>query len=189
VVISSAPRTVRTHWEGLLFTGTYLALSERYRAGAVGSISAGTMVGGRVDRWPRFDVYGPTATARRAAELRRRLLGAARGARARVIEVRIIVLPARAIALTLRVADPAAFLKHRARTVLNHLIKLRAPLAGHYVGLEDSHGRLVWAWSGIHLSENGVYSGGLFVIPRLDRCSPIAHSELVGFEPPPCPAP
>ena len=87
------------------------------------------------------------------------------------------------MAITLRVGDPAAFLKHRTRPLLDLLNEPRIPLLGFYLGIEDASGQLVWATSRLP------NTGGVFTIPRLDACSPVTHSEPIGHASPPCPAP
>jgi hypothetical protein len=102
--------------------------------------------------------------------------------RARIIELRIAATPTRAIALTLRTADPAAFLKHWTLALIRLLGRPRVPLLGYYIGVQDASGRLVWETS--QLPE----WGGIFVIPSLDACSPVKHSEPGLQQLPPCPA-
>lgn len=84
--------------------------------------------------------------------------------------------------MTVRVRDPAAFLKHRAATLLRLLVRPRIPLLGFYLGVEDGSGRVVWATSRL-LNEGGVYA-----IPSLDACSPVSHGEPAGAPQKPCPA-
>jgi hypothetical protein len=180
VVTSSQPRTVRGEWDAHLYAGTFIALAARYRV-PLGGVTAGERQG-PLRLWPAYDIYSQVPTSRRVGALVMRLLDAATRAHTRVLEERTAAAPGRAIALTLQVDDPAAFLKHRARSVLNVLWHTKIPLLGYYVGLEDSGGTLVWATSRLP------NEGAVFAIPSLDACSTVTHSELAGTTPPPCPA-
>jgi hypothetical protein len=180
VVTSSQPRTVRGEWDVQLYAGTFIALAERYRV-PLGGVSAGEREG-PIRLWPAYDIDSRLPTSRQVGALVMRLLDAATRAQARVLEEWTAVAPARAIALTLRVDDPAAFLKHRARRVLNVLWRTKVPLLGYYVGVEDAGGNIVWATSRLP------NEGAVFAIPALDACSPVTHSEPALTTPPPCPA-
>jgi hypothetical protein len=178
VVSSSRPRTLRAQWEGELYAGTFLALAGRYRV-PVGAIEAN----GReapLQQWRPLDLFSQIPSARAVGALVGRLVEAT-AAGATVLEERTAATPARAITLRIRVDDPAAFLKHRARPILHLLSRARVPLIGFYVGLEDARGQLVWATSQVG------NEGGLFVIPSLDACSPVSHAQA-GGPPPPCPS-
>ena len=179
VVTSSHPTTLRSQWEARLFAGTYVALASRYQV-PIGGVSAGQGQG-PVSRWPHFEIF-TSPRAVQVALLRMRLADAAARAGARVVELRTAAVPARAIALTLRVSDAAAFLKHRAMSVLNILFQSRLPLLGFYVGVDDAYGQLVWATSRLP------NEGGVFAIPQLDACSPIKHGGTLGAKELPCPA-
>lgn len=177
---SSEPRTLRGEWELGLYGGTFAALASRYRVSLGGIATADREAPLRL--WPSFDLYSQIPTARRVAALRERLIEAYEAANAKVLELRTATTPARAIALTLQVNDPAGFLKHRALSVLNVLYRTKVPLLGFYVGLEDANAKLVWATSRLP------NEGGVFAIPSLDACSPVKHSEMVGAKELPCPA-
>ena len=179
VVTSSQPRTVRGDWELQLFTGTFVALDARYRV-PLGRIVAGGREG-RIATWRPFDLSTRPRTSRQVGALRMRLVEAVARAHATVVELRTAATPARAIALTLRVSDPAAFLKHRALGVLNVLFEAKVPLLGFYVGLENANGRLVWATSRLP------NEGAVFATPDLDPCSPVQHWDG-GVDQRPCPA-
>jgi hypothetical protein len=180
VVTSSQPRTLRGIWQAKLYAGTFLALASRYRV-PLGAISAGGSQA-PVARWLHFDIYSRQAKSIEIAALRRRFLQLAGTSGAKVSEFRTAATPARAIAVTLRVDDPAAFLKHHTLRLLNVLDRTTVPLLGYYVGLKDARGRIVWATSRLP------NEGGVFAIPRLDACSPVRHWEPVGRTQPPCPA-
>lgn len=170
VVSSSEPKTVRGEWELHLYAGVFTALNARYRV-PLGAINAGERVG-PVRLWPTFDLYSRVAKSIQVALLRQRLVVMASRLGARVAEFRVASTPARAIALTLQVSDPAAFLKHRAIRFLNILYRTDVPLLGFYVGLKDATGQLVWATSRL------ANEGAVYAIPQLDACSPVKHSEF-----------
>jgi hypothetical protein len=112
-----------------------------------------------------------------------RIERAAARAKARVVELRTSATPARAIAMTVQVADPAAFLKHRASALLKILNWPSIPLLGYYLGAENMSGQVFWAT----LQLPG--TGAVFTILILDACNPVAHGDAVGYHPLlPCPA-
>lgn len=182
VVSSRGPETVRSTWEQQLYVGAYLAYVARWpRARIAAAASSNTE--GPADRLTAYDVYGSNPKAVVIARLEQRLFNAAVRAKARIVEERVAALPARVIALTVRVSDPAAFLKHRAVSLLRILEPLSAPILGYYLGVEDASGALVFATS--HLPN----TGAVWVVRSLDSCSPVSHGEPGGVQQPlPCPA-
>ena len=181
LVTSSQPRTVRGEWELHLYAGTFIALNARYRV-PLGGIVAGQREG-PISLWRPFDLYSQIPTSLEIGALNLRLTEAAARAQAKVLELRTASTPARAIALTLQVADPAAFLKHRGLPILNILYRTKVPLLGFYVGLKDETGQLVWATSRLP------NEGAVYATPALDACSPVKHSEpVIAARRPSCPA-
>jgi hypothetical protein len=181
VVSSAGKKTLRADWEQELFVGTYLGLMARWPKAAV--VAAATdYTEGPAARFQALDVFGSNPRTSSVQREVTAFVNRATASRAKVVEFRTIATPARAMAITLRVGDPAAFLKHRTRPLLDLLNEPRVPLLGFYLGIEGASGRLVWATSRLP------NTGGVFTIPRLDACSPVTHSELVGHAPPPCPA-
>jgi hypothetical protein len=181
VVSSAGKETLRSDWEQELYVGSYLGLMAHWPKAAVVAAATDQMEG-RVARLPAFDVFGSdpqTSSVQREVSV---FVNRATVAGAKVVEFRTIATPARAMAITLRVGDPAAFLRHRTLPLLQLLTEPRVPLLGFYLGVEDRSGRLVWATSRLP------GTGGVFTIPRLDACSPVTHSDAVGYQPPPCPA-
>lgn len=181
VVSSRTKDTVRADWEQQLYIGAYLGLMTRWPKAAVAA-AATTQTEGPVARLRPYEVFGYNPSSKRVGLFDRRLLGAATRAKARVVELRVAALPARAIALTVRVSDPAAFLKHRAQSLLTLLTRPSIPLLGYYLAAEDASGQVVWATSRLP------GTGSVFAIPSLDACSPVHHSEPALSQPPPCPA-
>ncbi|MGD0713120.1 MAG: hypothetical protein ABSB24_02905 [Gaiellaceae bacterium] len=111
VVSSAGNRTLRAEWEQQLYVGVYLELMGRWPKAAVAA-AASDQTEGPVSRLRAYEVFGSNP---RAAAVQRELVplsAAAARHGARVVELRIAATPARTIALTLRVSDPAVFLKH-----------------------------------------------------------------------------
>jgi hypothetical protein len=181
VVSSRGKDTVRSEWEQQFYVGAYLGLMARWPKAAIAA-AASAHTEGPVARLRPYEVFGSNPKSTRVGQFRERLITAAEHARASVVELRVAALPARAVALTVRVSDPAAFLKHRARSLLRLLVRPSVPLLGYYLAAEDSRGRLVWATSLLP------GTGSVFTIPSLDSCSPVEHSEPALYQPPPCPA-
>lgn len=181
VILSRNRESLRAEWEQELYAAAYVALSARWPLAAIAAVASAHSER-PVDRVPALDVFSRLPTALAVAEQHRSLVEAASARGARVVELRTAAAPARAIAVVLRVDDPAAFLKDRAASFLALLNKPRIPLLGFYVAVQDASGRLVWATSRLP------NMGGVFVIPRLDACSPVSHGGIVGATPPPCPA-
>lgn len=179
VIGSAQPRSLRGEWESELYAGTFAALDERYRV-PVGGIRTVDSVA-PLARVPVFDLYGRLPTARQVGALRGRLTKAISRSGAALEELHVAATPARAVALTVRVADPAAYLKHRLLPVLDVLDDTRVPLLGFYIGVENGSGALVWATSRLP------NEGGVYTTPALDACSPVAHSDA-GLSEPPCPS-
>jgi hypothetical protein len=182
VVSSVGKQTLRSLWEQQLYVGTYLGLMMRW-PGSVVAAAATDQSEGQVSRLRAYDVFGSNPTS--TDVLQREVLPLSHAAQrlgAHIVELRVAATPARAIAVTLRVADPAAFLKHSTLPLLRLLNTPGITLLGYYLGIEDAAGRLVWATSRLP------NSGGVFVIPSLDACSPVTHSEGSLQQPPPCPA-
>jgi hypothetical protein len=182
LVVSSAPKqTLRAIWEEELFAGTYLGLMERRPKAAVAAVATAETEA-PVARLRAFDVFGSNP---RASAVHREVVAfvsRATAAGAKIVELRTLATPARALAITLRVRYPAAFLEHRTTRLLDLLDHPSVSLLGYYLGVENVSGRVVWAVSRLP------NTGGVFAIPRLDACSPVVHSEAVGYQPPACPA-
>lgn len=181
VVSSHGNDTLRSEWEQELYVGSYLGLTARWPKATV-EAAAFAHTEGPVTQLRPYDVFGSNPTTARVALLRHRLVAAAARAKASVVELRVAATPARAVAFTVRVADPAAFLKHRATTLLDILTRPGLPLLGYYLAAENERGQVVWATSQLP------GSGAVFTIPTLDVCNPVSHGDAVGYHPPPCPA-
>lgn len=181
VVSSRGRESVRSDWEQELFVGSYLGYLSRWpKAGIAAAASFHTE--GAAARLTAYDVFGPNPRTIVIARFREKLINAAARAKAQIVELRTAALPARVIAMTVRVSDPAAFLKHRAVSLLRILEPVSAPILGYYLGVENTNGALVFATS--HLPN----TGSVYVLRSLDSCSPVAHGEVGIVPPPPCPA-
>lgn len=163
VVSSRGKDTVRSEWEQQLYVGSYLGLMGRWPKAAVGA-AASAHTEGPVSRLRPYEVFGSNPKSTCVARFRQRLLAAAELAKASVVELRVAALPARAIALTVRVSDPAAFLKHRAQSLLDLLARPSIPLLAYYLAAENASGQLIWATSRLP------GTGAVFTIPSLDAC-------------------
>jgi hypothetical protein len=185
VVASRGKDTVRSEWEQSLYVGTYLGLMARWPKAVVAAVATAHTEGPVAQKSTflrPYEVFGSNPKTARVSLLRRRLVVAALRTRAQVVELRVAATPARALTLTVKVSDPAAFLKHRAISLLDILNRPTIPLLGYYLGAEDAHRHLFFATSQLP------GSGSVFTIPALDACSPVSHGDAVGFQPPPCPA-
>ncbi len=181
LVASRGKDTVRSDWEQQLYVGAYLGLMARWPHATIAA-AASAHTEGPVARLRPYEVFGSNPKRRRVAIFRERLITTAEQAKAKVVELRVAALPARVVALTVRVSDPAAFLKHRAQSLLRLLVRPSIPLLGYYLAAEDARWKLVWATSLLP------GTGSVFTTPSLDACSPVQHSEPALYQPPPCPA-
>jgi hypothetical protein len=181
IVTSRGKDTVRSEWEQQLYVGAYLGLMTRWPKATIAA-AASTHTEGPVSRLRPYEVFSSNPSSRHVGLFDHRLHAAVARAKATVVELRVAALPARAVALTVRVPDPAAFLKHRAQWLLDLLARPSIPLLGYYLAAEDSSGKLFWATSQLP------GTGSVFTIPSLDSCSPVQHSEPALSQPPPCPA-
>jgi hypothetical protein len=104
----------------------------------------------------------------------RREVRAAIGRGTRIVELRD---EGDGVALVVRVPDPAGFLVRHGPALA--AIFVTRP---HFVGVEDRHGDIVYAWGGVP------NAGMVYARPDLDACGPIHHSVAVGYRADPCPA-
>jgi hypothetical protein len=184
-VFSRGRDSVRSEWEQSLYVGAYLGLMARWPKAAVAAVATAHTEGAVVQKSTflrPYEVFGSNPKTALVSRLGQRLIAAAARARAQVVELRVAATPARALALTVKVSDPAAFLKHRAISLLDILNRPTIPLLGYYLGAEDPDGHLFFATSQLP------GTGSVFTIPALDACSPVSHGDAVGYHPPPCPA-
>jgi hypothetical protein len=137
--------------------------------------------------YPRRE-HSPDPTPASAAQARAlvdRFRRASLRAGARVLEASAGRAYGLAPSLTLRVLDPAWFLKYRLQSFLARYDRGWQQYEGSYLGIVDRDGRLVLE-SG---NSTRIQAGTYWVQPDLDSCSPISHGTLLNAKlPPPCPA-
>ena len=114
---------------------------------------------------------------------------AAKTGKAELVDMRITKPDHLAAAVTLRVQDPASFLKHRLRRFLE---SVPSPARTEYDGLyicvvdaKDSH-----AWSLGRTATPSQWGGASSVRPDLEGCDPLVQigTPLFAKPPPPCPS-
>lgn len=126
------------------------------------------------------------------AQITARTVAAVHRSRARLVQL-IVVVPRIRYSLTVRVSDPAAYLLHRANTVVDVMNKVtisrRVPFRRIRFAVQDGHGRTVFWWAQTQGHESK--SIGLAVDPRYAGCvSQLAleTGDTADDSPPPCPA-
>ena len=127
---------------------------------------------------------GVPAEPRDPAELATAVRDAAVEARASVESFETLTPVGTALAVTLRVDDPAAFLKHRELPLLEALADRWSELDGLYLELLDRDGRR----SSVGANASRARTGLGWLRPDLAGCDPMPGSRPPGYEPPPCPA-
>lgn len=117
----------------------------------------------------------------------RRVEKAARDARAEVDQIQILEPLGLAVAVTLRVSDPAPFLDQRVERFFGEFDGApNAPEAGdHYLRVVDKDGGRIMELAGASLGEGS--SGSGWVRSDLLGCYDPFISHPVDWEPPPCP--
>jgi hypothetical protein len=118
----------------------------------------------------------PSALRRFESALR----AASASPRVRVVEMRLLQPGPIALAVTIKVQKPAAFLLAHSHAIVDASYPVPAGLYSVYVGLEDTRGKIFWAIGGPNI-------GGQYVRPDLAACSSLS---ILGIAPPPpkCPA-
>jgi len=120
-------------------------------------------------------------------EIESAIVGGAKEGGAEIVTLRIGKPQHFAAAVTLRVSDPASFLKHRLRRFLEAVPSLsNRQYDGLYVFVTDRHGKYVWLSA---ITQGDSISGGAEgARPDLAGCYPSAlYGSATGNEPPPCP--
>jgi hypothetical protein len=108
----------------------------------------------------------------------RRIEAESKRAGAQVQEIQVLKPLDYALAITLRVSDPAEFLDHRAPKLF---VRLGEPPGDFDLRFVDSDGN--------RISENwhALSGGSVWIRPDLDGCSPYLVSRPTTYKPPPCP--
>jgi hypothetical protein len=120
-------------------------------------------------------------------EIESGIVSGAKESRAEIVTLRIVEPRHLAAAVTLRVRDPASFLKHRLRTFLEAVpSSSNRQYDGLYVLVIDPNGKYVWVSAG---TVGDTISGGAEgARPDLAACYPdLMYGSATGEEPPPCP--
>jgi hypothetical protein len=139
--------------------------------------------------YPRHE-HNPDPTLASAAQTRSLVSAfrrAAIRAGAQVVDVTADRPYGLAPSVTLRVSDPARFLKHRLWHLLKVFNRKRNRYEGSYIGIVDAQGRDVLDAG----NSTRVQAGTFWVRPDLESCSPIMSLGSIGLpgtQPPPCPA-
>jgi hypothetical protein len=177
---------LRALWEAWLVAGTFDFLSAKRGLPRVAYVEdpyggAGGLGWGPEVRPPRAGP--PRATASAASDLDRWIRAAAKNAGAKVTGLQILRPYGLAPAITLRVEDPAAFLRYRLTSFQKRLDRWGAT-EGVYLWVDDSHGEYVFSEESA--TRGGPGAGG--VRPELEGCAPGFSSRGVEEPaPPPCP--
>jgi hypothetical protein len=156
----------RSDWEKMLVASAFRALSaDRGLPPVVGlpSPQAG---------------YSPTSET--ATEVEAKIRAAAGAAGAEVVQLQIYQPDGIAPAVILKVDDPGAFLKDRARAFLDASGNQSLNYEGMFIGVVDSNGAFVWETARNLLA----MEGSVGTRPDLLGCSPIINLDTV---PGPCP--
>jgi hypothetical protein len=109
----------------------------------------------------------------------RRIEVESKSAGAQVQEIEVLKPLDYALAITLRVSDPAEFLEHRAPKLFE---RLGEPPGDFDLRFVDSEGK------GISENWHALSTGSVWVRRDLDGCSPYVVSRSVRYKPPPCPS-
>jgi hypothetical protein len=177
--VSGADRTVRTYWDENLFVAAFVRESN---SRGIPEPKLAVMNGDSFVAIHGPGPPGPRASARVVAGYVAGLRSAAASAKAQVVSVEVL-RPGHPIgvALTLKVADPAAFLKQRVSRLLPKIEQPPTGIFARYIGLQDPSGTLVW--------EVGLFPGSSrsSIAPSLQGCDPTPHTMPVGRTTPSCP--
>jgi hypothetical protein len=173
----AAVKDMRTSWEATMIADAFAVRSRElglpsvsyYGLPGFGTIALGDPGSARTRR----------GTAEKVKAFAGRLEEEAERAGAKVREIEVLKPLGYALAVTLEVPDPAAFLDHRA---LDFFERLGEPPGDFDLRIVDS--------AGARVSENwsAGSSGSVWVRRDLDGCSPYLVSRPVGYTPPPCPS-
>jgi len=108
---------------------------------------------------------------------------AAASAKAQLVGVDVMRPGPIGVALTLRVSDPARFLKHRFSGVLGVFDNQPVGILARYLGVQGPSGTLVLEVA------NYPTGSSIYLAPKLRGCNPIpGMMGIPGMKIPPCPA-
>jgi hypothetical protein len=165
---ASGSDPLRSDWEEMLVAGVFRELSAKEGLPAVLGLPPIA---------PRSGLAAPIDADRLAAKVR----SAAAGAAATLEELHVYKPDGIAVAVVLRVDDPAAFLQQRLPRFLDALGDRWRDYDGTFVEVVDDSAAFVWAAG----TDPLVSHGSVATRADLTGCSPVVN---LGAMPPPCPA-
>ena len=183
--ISGVDRSVRTYWDEQLFVAAYLreSLTRRAPEPSLIVMNGDSFVPVHGPRHPgRIPPAGPRASARVIAAYVSSVRTAAASAKARLVGVDVMRPGPIGVAYTLRVADPARFLKHRLNSVLTVFDNQPTGVLQRYLGVQGPSRAVVFAIANFRTGFR------IHVDPELSGCNPIPMTGPGAMNAPPCPA-
>ena len=183
--VSGVDGTVRTHWDEQLFVAAYLreSLTRRAPEPKLIVMNGDSFAPVHGPRHPgRIPPPGPRASAKVVAAYVSSVKETAATAKAQVVGVDVMRPGPIGIALTLRVADPASFLKHRLSSVLAVFNNQPTGILQRYLGVQGPTGSVVLEIA------NFPTGSSISIAPNLRGCNPIPMIGHPGMKIPPCPA-
>ena len=183
--VSGVDGSVRTHWDEQLFVAAYLreSLTRRAPEPKLIVMNGDSFVPVHGPRHPgRIPPPGPRASAKEIADYVSAVKLVAKWESAHVVGVDVMRPGPIGVAVTLRVRDPARFLKHRLSGVLTTFNNWPLGILAGYLGVQGPTGTLVF--------EVGNFPTGssIYIAPNLRGCNPIPMTMPIGMKIPPCPA-
>lgn len=177
--LTSRQHEIRQVWDVAVVGDAFFEQSAEAGLPRVSGIEAGGV------GWPTSNLAGqpasPRATLTSVAATARAMRRIALASGARIAELSVLAPDALAVALRLRVTDPASFLQDRLSTLVRAASTNESRYDGLYIEVDDAHGM---AWANAYTP----LGGALYVRPSLAGCNPIKHPTPSGYVEPPCPA-
>jgi hypothetical protein len=183
--VSGVDRSVRIHWDEQLFVAAYLreSLTRRAPEPKLIVMNGDSFVPVHGPRHPgRIPPPGPRASAKVIAAYVSSVKVAAASAKAQLAGVDVMRPGPIGVALTLSVADPARFLKHRAGSVLTVFSNQPTGILQRYLGVQGPTGSVIFEVA------NFPTGSSIYVAPNLVGCNPIPMIGMPGTKIPTCPA-
>lgn len=183
--VSGVDRSLRTHWDEQLFAVAYLreSLTTRAPEPRLIVLNGDTFVPVHGPRHPgRIPPAGPRASAKVVARYVAAVKLVAKSESAHVVGVDVMRPGPVGVAVTLRVPDPASFLKHRLNGILTTSDNLPLGILTNYLGVVGPTGTLVFAIAEFPTGNS------IYIAPKLRGCPQLGISGLGMTSVPPCPA-
>jgi hypothetical protein len=189
--IAGVDRAVRTYWDENLFVAAYLreSVTRHTQEPSLIVMNGDSFIPVHGPRHPgRIPPPGPRASAKAIARYVSSLRAAATTAKAQIVGVDVMRPGPIGVALTLKVADPASFLRHRVAAVLAAFNAQPTGILARYLGVQGRNGKLVF--------EVGYFPGSSrsYIARALQGCNPVPGPmpiplpRATGKISPPCPA-